>query len=224
MAKKSNKKEFCVFGLGKFGKSIALTLANYGHNVLAIDKSEEVVGDISEFVTHAVAADVTDIDVLMSLGIGNFDIAVVAISQDMQSSIMATMLLKELGVRYVLAKAQNEIHKKVLLKIGADRVVFPEREMGNRIATSLISENIMDFIELSSEYSIIEIVALDEWINKTLLDINMRANYGINVMAIRRGEDINITPGANEAIEEGDILVVIGAQADLQKISTQAGR
>lgn len=221
---KKGNKEFVVFGLGKFGRSTAMTLANYGHNVLAIDKNEEVVQDISEFVTHAVQADVTDVDTLKSLGIGNFDVAVVAISQDMQSSIMATMLLKELGVGYVLTKAQNEIHEKVLRKIGADRVVFPEREMGNRIATSLISDNIMDFIELSSEYSIVEVVALDEWIGKTLLQINMRVNYGINVMAIRRGDDINITPGANEVITNGDVLVVIGAQKDLQKISMQAGK
>lgn len=221
---KKGNKEFVIFGLGKFGRSIAMTLANYGHNVLAIDQNEEVVQEMSEFVTHAVQADVTDIDTLKSLGIGNFDIAVVAISQDMQSSIMATMLLKELGVNYVITKAQSEIHKKVLEKIGADRVVFPEREMGNRIATSLISDNIMDFIELSRDYSIVEVMALDEWVGKTLLQLNMRVNYGINVMAIRRGEDINITPGANEVITSEDILVVIGAQKDLQKISTQTGR
>ncbi|WP_105618265.1 potassium channel family protein [Vallitalea okinawensis] len=219
---KVKKKEFVVFGLGKFGKSIAVTLANYGHNVLAIDKNEDIVQEVSQFVTHAVQADVTDVDTLQSLGIGNFDVAVVAISQDMQSSIMTTLLVKELGVGYVLTKAQNEIHKKVLQKIGADRVVFPEREMGNRIATSLTSDNIMDFIELSSEYSIVEIVALNEWIGKNLLEIDMRATYGINVMAIRRGEDINITPGANEKLREGDVLVVIGAQKDLQKISNQA--
>ncbi len=219
-----NKKEFVVFGLGKFGRSIALTLANYGHNVLAIDENEEIVQEISEFVTHAVVADVTDIDTLKSLGVGNFDVAVIAISQDMQSSIMATMLVKELGVSYVLTKGKNDIHKKVLKKIGADRVVFPEREMGHRIATSLTSDNIMDFIELSNEYSIVEIVALDEWVGKTLLQINMRATYGINVMAIKRNNDINITPGANEKIIQGDVLVVIGAQVDLKKISKHAGR
>lgn len=216
---KVKKKEFVVFGLGKFGRSIAETLASYGHNVLAIDKNEDIIQDVSPFVTHAVQADVTDIDTLRSLGIGNFDVAVISISQNMQSSIMATLLVKELGVGYVLTKAQNEIHKKVLEKIGADRVVFPEREMGNRIATSLISDNIMDFIELSRDYSIVEIMVLNEWLGKNLLEIDMRATYGINVMAIRRGDDINITPGAYEKLREGDVLVVIGAQKDLQKIT-----
>lgn len=213
------KKEFVIFGMGKFGRSVAQTLSDFGHDVLVIDKNEEIIQDVAEFVTHAVQADVTDTDTLKSLGIGNFDVAVIAISQDMQSSIMATLLVKELGVNYVMAKASNDIHKKVLEKIGADRVIFPEREMGNRIATNLVSDNIMDYIELSSDYSIVEIAALDAWVGKSLVELNMRATYGINVMAIRRGGDVDISPGPQQKLKDSDVLIVIGSNADIQKIS-----
>lgn len=214
----SKKKEFVVFGLGKFGRSIAEELANNGCEVLAIDKNDEIIQEISDVVTHAVQADVTDEEALISLGIRNFDVAIIAISQDMQSSIMATILAKELGVPYVLAKAQNDIHKKVLEKVGADKVVFPEREMGARIANSLSTENFVDYIELSSEYSIVEISVKDSWVGKTLKELNIRATHGLNIMAIRRGNDINITPAANEELQDGDILVVIGATHDIMKV------
>lgn len=221
MGKKN--KQYVVFGLGKFGSSVAISLFKFGNDVLAIDTSEEAIKEISEYVTHAVQADGTDEDTLRSLGIRNFDVAVVAIGSNinMQSSIMIVMLLKEIGVNYVMAKAQNEIHKKVLEKIGADRVIFPEREIGNRIARNLTSDNIVDYIELSSEYSIVEIVALKDWQSKTLVELNMRAKHGINVMAIRRGGGIDISPDANEKLKEGDVLIVIGSNNDLQKISHQ---
>lgn len=219
MGKKN--KQYVVFGLGKFGKSVAVSLSQYGNDVLAVDTSEEAIQEISEHVTHAVQADGTDEDTLRSLGISNFDVAVVAIGSNMQSSIMTVMLLKEIGVEYVMAKAQNEIHKKVLEKIGADRVIFPEREIGNRIARNLTSDNIVDYIELSSEYSIVEIVVLKDWQGKSLAELNMRAKHGVNVMAIRRAGEIDISPGANETLREGDVLIVVGSNADLQKISRQ---
>ncbi|TCK90566.1 trk system potassium uptake protein TrkA [Natranaerovirga hydrolytica] len=212
-------RDFVVFGMGKFGRSIAESLTNNGCEVLVIDKSDDIIQDVSDIVTHAVQADVTDIDALNALGIRNFDVAIIAISQDMQSSIMATILTKELGVPHVIAKASNDIHKKVLEKVGADRVVFPEREMGVRIANSLVSENFLDFIELSPDYSLVEISVMDEWVDKTLKDINMRANYGINVMAIRKGDDINITPGPDVELHKEDVLVVIGSNSDLMKIN-----
>ncbi|WP_058484862.1 potassium channel family protein [Defluviitalea phaphyphila] len=214
----NKEKQFVVIGLGRFGTSIAKTLAESGCEVLVIDRNEEAVQDASEYVTHAVQADVTDIDVLKSLGIRNFDVGVVAIGTDMQSSIMTTLLLKELGVGYVLAKAQNEIHKKVLEKIGADRIVLPEREMGVRIATNLISGNILDYIELSSSHSIVEIKALKEWIGRNLRDINMRAKYGINVIAIKSNKKINVSPRADDVIKEEDVLVVIGGNTDIQRL------
>ncbi|MCT4599138.1 MAG: TrkA family potassium uptake protein [Vallitalea sp.] len=215
------KRDFVVFGLGKFGRSVAESLSLNGCDVLAIDKNEEIIQDIASTVTHAVQADVTDQDALTALGVRNFDAAIVAISNDMQSSIMATILVKELGVPYVLAKAQNEIHKKVLEKVGADKVVFPEREIGVRIANNLISENFVDYIELSEDYSIVEISILDEWVGNNLRDLNMRAKYGINVMAIRKGVNITITPGPDVILEEGDILVVIGSNKDLKKINIE---
>lgn len=219
----AKKKDFVVFGLGKFGRSVAQTLAKNGCDVLAIDSNEELIQEISDKVTHAVQADVTDQDALTALGVRNFDVVIIAISNNMQASIMATILVKEMGVPFVLAKAQNDIHKRVLEKVGADRVVFPEREIGVRIANNLISEKFVDYIEISEDYSIAEVAILREWAGKSLAELNMRSTYGMNVMAIRKGEDIRITPGPNETLEEGDILVVIGSNTQIQKINNQLG-
>ncbi|MFP4697188.1 MAG: potassium channel family protein [Eubacteriales bacterium] len=215
----NKKKDFVIFGLGKFGRSIAETLTSKGCDVLAIDSKDDVIQDVADIVTHAVQADVTDIDALNSLGVRNFDVAIIAISQDMQSSIMATILAKELGVPYVISKAQNDIHKKVLEKVGVDRVIFPEREMGNRIANSLVSDNFLDYIELSADYSMAEITMMKEWSGKSLKALNMRANYGVNVMAIRNGDNINITPGPDVVLNDDDVLVVIGSNEDLMKLN-----
>ena len=176
--------------------------------------------EVSQYVTHAVQADATDIDSLKTLGVSNFDVAVVAISQDMQSSIMATMLVKDLGVNYIIAKAQNELHKKVLERIGADRIVFPERERGARLARNLVANNIMDYIELSDKYSIVEIGVRDEWIGKTLVELNMRARFGLNVVAIRgEGGQIDVSPGAQRRMNQTDILVVIGSNQDIKRVT-----
>lgn len=211
--------DFVVFGLGKFGRSVAYTLVENGKEVLAIDLNEEVIQEVSDNVTHAVQADVTDGDALKALGVGNFDVAVIAISNNLQASIMSTILAKELGVPYILAKAQNDIHKRVLEKVGADKVIFPEREIGVRIANNLISENFVDYIELSDDYSIVEIAVLDEWVGNTLKEINMRVTYGINVMAIRKGDSISITPGPDLVLQSSDVLVVIGSNDNLRKIN-----
>ncbi|NMA83902.1 MAG: TrkA family potassium uptake protein [Epulopiscium sp.] len=215
---KHRYKDFVVLGLGRFGKSVAQTLAEKGYEVLAVDKSQEVIQEVSDYVTHAVQADATDMDTLKALGIRNFDVAVIAIGTNMQSSIMATLLVKELGVKYVLAKAQNEMHKKVLEKIGADRVIFPEREMGVRIASNLVSNNILDYIELSSEYSLVEIATLQEWVGKSLKELNIRSKYGINVMAIRHHDTVNISPRADVVLHKEDILVVMGSNEDLARL------
>jgi trk system potassium uptake protein TrkA len=211
-------KQFVVIGLGHFGSSIARTLYALGNDVLAIDKSEDRVQSISDSVTHAVQADATDENSLKSLGIRNFEVAVISIGSDIQSSIMATLLVKEKGVRHIIAKAQSELHAKVLYKIGADRVILPERDMGVRVAHNLVSSNILDYIELSPDYSIVEISANEEWEGKSLRELNMRSRYGINVMAIKRGSDINVSPAANDTIEPGDVLVVIGGTEELNKI------
>ncbi|TDT61044.1 potassium channel family protein [Fonticella tunisiensis] len=217
-------RQFVVIGLGRFGSSVAKTLYSLGNEVLVIDKDEEKVQEMADFATHAVQADATDEAALRSLGIRNFDVAVIAIGDDVQSSIMVTLLAKEYGIKYVIAKAQNELHAKVLYKIGADRVVFPEREMGVRVGHNLCSSNILEYIELSPDYSIMEVTPLEEWHGKSLSELNMRSKYGINIMAIKRGNDINISPTADDVLQEGDILVVVGATDDLKNIERRKMR
>ncbi|WP_300379293.1 TrkA family potassium uptake protein [Clostridium sp.] len=213
-----SNKQFVIIGLGRFGASIAKTLHALGNDVLAIDKDEDIVQEISDEVTHAVQLDATDENALRSLGIRNFDVAVVTIGDNIQSSIMATLLVKELGVKYIIAKAQSDLHSKVLYKIGADRVVLPEKEMGVRIAHNLVSTNILDYIELSPDYSVIEIQASENWAGKTLNDLGLRSKYGINIMAIKRGNDVNISPLAEDVIESDDVIVAIGSGEDLSRI------
>lgn len=215
-------KQFVVIGLGRFGSSVAKTLYSLGKEVLAIDTDEEVVQSISDSVTHAVQADATDEATLRSLGVRNFDVAVITIGSDVQSSVMVTLLVKELGIKFVVAKAQNELHAKVLYKIGADRVVFPERDMGVRVGHNLCSSNILDFIELSPDYSIMEIEAIDEWNYKTLRELNMRSKYGINVMAIKREAHVNVSPLADDKIMPKDVLVVIGDSDKLKEFERGA--
>ncbi|ABS35160.1 MULTISPECIES: potassium channel family protein [Clostridium] len=212
------KKQFVVIGLGRFGTSVAKTLYTLGNDVLAIDSSDDIVQSISDSVTHSVQMNATDENSLRALGIRNFDVAVITIGSDIQASTMATLLVKEMGVKYIIAKANTEIHAKVLYKIGADRVVFPERDMGVRVAHNLVSTNILDYIELSPNYSIAEIVIPKIWHGKTLNELNIRANYGINVVALKRGEEINVSPVAEDTIESGDIIVAIGSEEDLTKV------
>ncbi|ACA56136.1 potassium channel family protein [Clostridium botulinum] len=212
------KKQFVVIGLGRFGTSVAKTLYTLGNDVLAIDSSDDIVQSISDSVTHSVQMNATDENSLRALGIRNFDVAVITIGSDIQASTMATLLVKEMGVKYIIAKANTEIHAKVLYKIGADRVVFPERDMGVRVAHNLVSTNILDYIELSPNYSIAEIVTPKIWHGKTLNELNIRANYGINVVALKRGEEINVSPVAEDTIEPGDIIVAIGSEEDLTKV------
>ena len=189
-------KQFVIIGLGRFGSSIAKTLYSLGNDVLAIDKDEDIVQEIADSVTHAVQLDATDENALRALGIRNFDVAVVTIGDNIQSSIMATLLVKELGVKYIIAKGHSDLHAKVLYKIGADRVVLPEKDMGVRVAHNLVSANILDYIELSEDYSVMEIQVLDEWSGKTLNELRLRSKYGINVMAIKRGDEVNLSPSA----------------------------
>jgi len=213
-----SKRQFIVIGLGRFGTSVAETLYSLGNDVLAVDFDEEVVQNISDKVTHAVQVDANDENSLRALGIRNFDCAVISIGTNIQSSILATLLVKELGVKYVITKATNALHAKVLYKIGANRVVFPERDMGVRVAHNLVSSNILDYIELSPDYSIAEVISPEEWHNKTLRELNIRAQYGINVMAIKRNNDIDVSPSADNIIEPGDIIVAIGSIEELNKL------
>lgn len=211
------RKEFAVIGLGRFGGSIVRELANQGLEVMAIDSQEERVNEFSMIASHAVVGDTTDETVLKSIGIRNFDHVIVAIGDDIQSSILTTLILKELGVNHITVKAQNDYHEKVLLKIGADTVVHPERDMGKRIAHKLVSNSILDYLELSDKHSIVEIVAGGGLVNHTILELDVRAKFGINIVAIKRGDDINVSPQANEVILENDILIVIGTDVDINR-------
>lgn len=214
-------KQYVVIGCGRFGSSVATTLYLLGHEVMAVDKNYDIVQDIADKVTHAVQADAIDENTMRSLGIRNFDIAVISIGSDVQASTMATLIAKELGVKYVICKAQNELQAKVLYKIGADRVVFPERDMGVRVAHNLVSENVLDHIELDPNYSIVEIVTPSDWIGKSLMELDLRAKYGINVMAVKHNKEIDISPAPNAKFQKGDILVVIGENTKINKISKE---
>ena len=216
-------KSFAVIGIGRFGESVAKTLIELGNEVLAIDKNPDRIHDISEFVTHAVEADIMDESNLKELGLRNFDVVIVSIGSDIEASIMATLLAKELGVKRVVAKAQSELHGKVLKKIGADKVVFPERDMGTRLAHNLTSSNILDYIELSPDFSILEINAIKEWIGKDLKELRIRNKYGVNVIAIKSGANVNISPSPNDIINENDVIVIIGNSDDIKQIEIKAG-
>ncbi|MDR6226530.1 potassium channel family protein [Desmospora profundinema] len=215
-------KTFAVIGLGRFGGSVAKTLHDMGYEVMAIDRDPQRVQDFAQIVTHAVEADSTDENALKALGVRNFDVVVVSIGEDIQSSIMTTLILQEMGVKKVVVKARNDLHGKVLYKIGAHKVVFPERDMGVRVVHNLISPNILDYIELADDYSIIEVSAGEFFAGKTLEKLDIRAKFGCNVMAIKSGPRINIAPLADDVIHEGDILVVIGHNNDLKKLEEKA--
>lgn len=212
------KKQFAVIGLGRFGTSVAMTLQSLGHEVLAIDSVEEQVQKLSDVVTHVVQADTTDENSLKALGLRNFDAVVVAIGEDVQANVATTLLLKEMGIPYIIAKAKNALHGKMLEKIGADRVVYPERDMGQRVAHGLVSANVLDYIELSPNLSLVEVAAPESFFGKTLAQADLRALYGVNVVAIKRYEDLIVPPQPNELICDGDILIVIGATEGIHRI------
>lgn len=217
------KREFAVIGLGRFGGSVCRELSKEGMDVLAIDTLESKVSNFRHIASHAVIADATDEKVLRDLGIRNIDHVIVAIGENIQASILTTLMLKEIGVKKITVKAQNDYHEKVLLKIGADQVIHPERDMGKKIAHSIISNNILDHLELSDDHSIVEIKASRKLVGRTLVDLDIRAHYGCNVVAIKPelSNDINVSPMATEMIKDGDILVLIGADKDISRFEKQ---
>ncbi|MGC4377948.1 TrkA family potassium uptake protein [Fictibacillus sp. Mic-4] len=214
-------KQFAVIGLGRFGGSICREFSNMGYEVLAIDRDIERVNEFSNIVTQAVQANSTDEKALQALGIRNFNHVIVSIGDDIQSSILTTLLLKEMGVKKVWVKAQDDYHHKVLEKLGADRIIHPERDMAQRVAQLITSDKIIDFIELSNEYSIIEIPVSDKLIGKTLTELDVRARFGCNIVAIKRKEEIFVSSIANVKLQNGDILVVIGRNEDLNRFEAE---
>ncbi len=211
-------KQYIVIGLGSFGTSIALTLNKKGYNVLAIDKDSEKVHTISSNVTQAIEADAMDQRALRTLGVENFDIAVVNIGDNTHATALTTLILKELGVPYVIVKAKDSLHGHLLIKIGADKVVYPERDMGVKIAHNLISPNKLDFLELSPDYSIIEIPIPDRMIGKNLKELKIRSKHNVNVIALKRGDDIYISMLTELNFDSGDIIIVFGSNNDLRKL------
>ncbi len=213
----SKSKQFAILGLGRFGQSIAKTLVDNGCDVLCVDKNIDAVNEMSKYASNVTRADVADVHAMSALGLNNFDVVIIAIGENMEAGIMATLIAKEMGVQNVITKAKNEIQKSILQKVGADRVVLPEKDMGIRIATSLITSNIIDFISLSDKFTIAEIEPRKEWIDVSLKKSNIRAEHRLNVVAIKRNNDIIVSPKAEEIIQKDDILVIIGTIADIQK-------
>ena len=208
-------KQFLVIGLGRFGSSVATALARSGHEVLAIDTNEEVAQKLNGIVTHVVVADTTDEDTLKALGVRNFDVAVVAIGSNIQANIFTTLLLKNLGVPFIVAKALNDLHGKMLEKIGADRVVYPEYDMGQRVAHNIVTSNVLEYIELSPNVGIVEISVPRSLIGKTLIEADLRARFEVNVVAVKRGEQVIVPPQPDAKIEKGDLLVVVGGNTGI---------
>lgn len=211
-------KSYMVIGLGRFGSEAAKKLCELGCEVLAIDVRSELVQQLSNHVTHAVVADAQDKDVLRALGAKDFDCAIVSIGGSLADSVLATMNLKELGVPFIVCKAHDETHRQVLMKLGADQVVIPEQENAARLARSLSNPNVLDYIELSDEYGIIEVPAPKRWLEKTLKELNVRAKLGVNIIAVKRDNKINVSPAADYQILEGDTMVVLGDNAALNVV------
>jgi len=211
-------KTYIVIGLGRFGTEAACRLCEHGAEVLAIDTSSELVQRVSDSVTHAVVGDGRDKGVLRALGAAEFDCGIVAIGDSLADSVLATMNLKELGVPKIICKAHDETHREVLLKLGADQVVIPEKENAARLAKNLTSPNVLEYIELSPDYGIIEVPAPQKWVGKTLIELNVRAKLGVNIIAIEREGRINVSPGAQYQILEGDVLVILGGTAELNAV------
>lgn len=211
-------KQFLVLGLGRFGASLAKTLCDLGQEVLAIDSDEELVNDIAPYVTQAMQLDATDEALLATLGVKNFDAAIVSIGQNTRDSILVSVLLKELGVPYLVAKANDDLHAKVLRKIGADRVIFPERDMGARLARSIIAPNVLELMNLSDDYQIMEIRVPERWVGDTIIGVNVRRKYGVNILAIHRSERFLVSPAADLSFVSGDTLLVMGKREDIERL------
>ncbi|QIL46331.1 TrkA family potassium uptake protein [Vagococcus coleopterorum] len=216
------KQNFAIIGLGRFGGSLCETLIESGQEVLAIDRDEDTINEYMNIATHAVVANAQDEMTLRSLGVRNFDHVIVAIGEDIQASILVTLMAKELGVKNVIAKAQNSYHAKVLYKIGADHVVHPERDMGVKVAHNLVSKNILDYLELSDEYSLAEVkVTNPKFYDKDLLTLNFRQRFGLNIVGIRRNKKLIISPAAEEKVLQDDCLLVIGADEDVDRLDAK---
>lgn len=211
-------KTYIVIGLGRFGSEVARKLCEQGCEVLAMDVQSALVQQVAPDVTHAVVGDAQDKEVLRAMGAGNFDCAIVAIGDNLAASVLTTVNLKELGVPYIVCKAHDQTHERVMKKLGVDRVVIPEYEFAGKLARSLSSHNVLDYIELSEDYGILEVPAPKSWVGKTILELNVRAKLGVNIIAVESGRTTNVSPSASYKILEGDIMVVLGDNKALEAV------
>ena len=212
------KKTYAVFGLGRYGIAVARELVENGMEVIAVDNEQRIVNDVAAYLPVCKCADVTDAEVISRLGIGNIDTVIVCMASNLEASVMAITLCKEAGVETVIAKCSNEMHQKILLRVGADQVVFPENESGIRLAKNLISSGFIDMISLSSDVSVVEIGIKDEWCGKNLIELNLRKKYGFNIVAIKKGEIVNVSINPEEPLDAESSLIVIANTAQLGKL------
>lgn len=211
-------KTFVIIGLGRFGSAAAEKLYDMGHEVIVVDQAEEAVSHMADKCTHGAIGDARDMDVLRAMGIEGCDCAIVAMGEDLTASVLITMNLKDLGCKYIICKAQNEHYKRALERVGADRVVIPEREMALRLVQSLGSNSFLDYMEFSGEYAIAEVEPPKSWLGKTLKDLNVRAKYKLSVLAIKNETTIRMSPGADDQVCKGDTVMVMGKHADLARL------
>ena len=210
-----NKKTYAVFGLGRYGTAVAKELVENGKEVIAVDNREKVVNDASVFIPVCKCADVTDPEVISRLGIGNIDTVIVCMAGNLEASVMAVTLCKEVGVKTVIAKCANEMHQKILLRVGADQVVFPEFESGIRLAKNMLSSGFIDMISLSKDVSMVEIDVKNEWVGKNLIELNLRKKHGFNIVAIKKGEKVNVNINPEQILDAETTLIVIENTAKL---------
>ena len=217
---KPKKKQFLVIGLGRFGTSLAKALCEMGHEVLAVDRNADLVADVSPFVTQAIQANATDDEVFDSLDAGSYDAAIVAIASNVRDSILISVLCKEAGVPLVLAKAMDDLHAKVLAKVGVDKVIFPERDMGQRVARSLVMPRMLELMSLAGDSRVAETLLPEKWQNRTLEEINIRRNFGVTILAVRRGTEMLTSLSADFELMPGDTLLMLGTEAAIDAIES----
>ena len=212
------QKTYAVFGLGRYGATVAKELVENGMEVIAVDSNQKIVDEVAAYLPVCKCANVADAEVIARLGIGNIDTVIICMASNLESSVMAVTLCKEAGVKTVIAKCGNEMHRKILLRVGADQVVFPEKESGARLAKNLLSSGFVDMISLSKDVSIVEIDVKDEWLGKNLIELNLRKKYGLNIVAIKKGDVVNVSINPEQPLDAGISLIDLANTAKLAKL------
>ncbi|MDY3251138.1 MAG: TrkA family potassium uptake protein [Candidatus Choladocola sp.] len=211
------KKQYVVFGGGKFGRSVAVTLQQLGCEVVLVDRDPEVIQELADEVSYAICADVEEPDVFENIGMRNFDGAVIAITESLEASIVTAMQCSEMGIPQILAKAKNKVHEKILRSVGAGKVIYPEVEMGKRVAKHIMAENFVDWIDLSPEFSLVEMDIPDSWCGRSLVELQIREKHNLNVIGVKEGERLRVQIDPKEKLKEGTVLIVIGNNRDLER-------